>query len=421
MKEYISELILENLEKLGFEGPTAIYLKLLILLIGFLIISALLFSIGGFIVNRIIARITAATKTDWDDILLRRKVFRNLPHLLPAIAFIFLSDFIFADFPGFAPYIRKLIDAFIVLIIISVFYSFMNAVRDIMSRSEAFKDKPVNSYIQLIKIIAGIIAGVMIISVLLGTSPLAVFTTMGALTAIIILIFRDTILGFVASIQMASNDMVRIGDWVTLDDFGADGDVIDITLNTVKVRNFDKTISTVPTYAFISHSFKNWRGMSDSDGRRIKRSVLIKISSIKFLSPDEIEELKKINLLKDYLEQRSKEVEEYNKANEIDDSSPLNGRRLTNVGTFRAYLEAYLAHHPKINQNMTCMVRQLSPGSEGLPLELYTFSADKNWVNYEKIMADIFDHVFASSGTFGLEFFEKPSGADFQNMLSQKS
>lgn len=421
MEEYLSRKLGLYVEKLGFASEFGIYIKLGIMLLALVLLSVVLFYAGQFIVVQVIGRISKKTTTQLDDILVDRKVFKNLPHLLPAIALILFSDFIFIDFPKITPYVRKFTDVFIVLIIISVFFSFLNAVRDILRKSEVFKDKPINSYIQLIKILTAIIGGVIAISVLLGTSPLAVFTAMGALTAIIILIFKDTILGFVASIQLASNDMIRVGDWVTVDSFNADGDVIDISLNTIKIRNFDKTISTVPTYAFVTNSFKNWRGMAESDGRRIKRAVLIKISSVKFLSPELIERLMKIKILKPYLLKRLEEIEAYNKTHEIDNESPLNGRRLTNIGTFRAYLSAYLYKHAEINHDMTCMVRQLSPTPNGVPLELYAFCKDKTWVNYERTMSDIFDHVFAAGNQFEIEFFENPSGSDFQNMVSARA
>lgn len=418
MKQYISKELEAYINGLGVSPELTIYLKLVLMIVGLMILSTLLYFIGQFLVNRVINRVSASTKTNWDDIMVERKVFRNLPHLLPALALIIFTDLIFIDFPELTPYIRKITDAFIVILIISVFYSFMNAVRDILRDSVAFRDKPINSYVQLTKIIAGMIGGVMVLSILLGTSPLAVFTAMGALTAIIILIFKDTILGFVASIQLASNDMVRVGDWVTVESFGADGDVIDISLNTIKIRNFDKTISTVPTYAFVTHSFKNWRGMSESDGRRIKKSVFIKLGSIRFLEQSEIEDLKRIDILKPYLERKEKELTDFNASSNFDKTVPVNGRRLTNFGTFRAYIKAYLDNHSQINHDMTCMVRQLGPTPNGVPLELYTFSADKNWVNYEGIMADIFDHIFASGKYFHLEFFENPSGTDFNRVLS---
>jgi len=414
MLDLLSEKLLNYFESIGFETSVAIYMKLFVMLLALVVLSTLLFYGGQFFVNRVITSISKSTKTKWDDILLERKVFKNLPHLLPAIALIAFSDVIFGDFPLLKPYVRKLTDVFIVFLIISVVFSFMNAIRDILKESEAFKDKPINSYIQLVKIIAAIFGAVMAISFLIGTSPFAIFTAMGALTAIIILIFKDTILGFVASIQLASNDMIRVGDWVTLDAFNADGDVIDITLNTIKIRNFDKTISTVPTYAFVTNSFKNWRGMTESRGRRIKRAVFVKINSVKFLTDESLDYLKQIDILKDYLDSRIEEVNNYNSKLSNKSSLPLNGRHLTNLGTFRAYLKNYLDGHEQINHDMTCMVRQLSPTPNGIPIELYAFTKDKRWEAYERIMSDMFDHVLASAKYFELELFENPSGTDFQ-------
>ncbi|HAS36477.1 MAG TPA: mechanosensitive ion channel protein MscS [Flavobacteriales bacterium] len=416
MSELISTQLLDYIKSFGIAHEMAIYIKLGILLLALFLLGFVLNFIGKSVIVRIITRISVHTKSNWDDILVEKKVFERLANILPALAVALFSDLIFADFVNLIPILKSGIEIFIIVIIISVIYSFLNALKDILQSSVIFKDKPINSYIQLMKIVIGIVAAILILSLMIGQSPLTVLTAMGALTAVIILVFKDTILGFVASIQLAANDMIRVGDWVTVSSYGADGDVIDISLNTVKVKNFDNTISTVPTYAFISNSVQNWRGMSESGGRRIKRALNIKISSIKFADEKLLEYLSKVSLIQEFIQHRQNEIETYNKDTNAAVEVLINGRRMTNIGLFRNYIEYYLKAHPKINTDLTCMVRQLAPGPEGLPLEVYAFSSDKVWVNYERIMADIFDHLLATVQHFDLEIFEQPSGTDFRTL-----
>jgi len=416
MSELISTQLLDYIKSFGIAHEMAIYIKLGILLLALFLLGFVLNFIGKSVIVRIITRISVHTKSNWDDILVEKKVFERLANILPALAVALFSDLIFADFVNLIPILKSGIEIFIIVIIISVIYSFLNALKDILQSSVIFKDKPINSYIQLMKIVIGIVAAILILSLMIGQSPLTVLTAMGALTAVIILVFKDTILGFVASIQLAANDMIRVGDWVTVSSYGANGDVIDISLNTVKVKNFDNTISTVPTYAFISNSVQNWRGMSESGGRRIKRALNIKISSIKFADEKLLEYLSKVSLIQEFIQHRQNEIETYNKDTNAAVEVLINGRRMTNIGLFRNYIEYYLKAHPKINTDLTCMVRQLAPGPEGLPLEVYAFSSDKVWVNYERIMADIFDHLLATVQHFDLEIFEQPSGTDFRTL-----
>jgi len=416
MSELITTQLLDYIKSFGIAHEMAIYIKLGILLLALFLLGFVLNFIGKSVIVRIITRISVHTKSNWDDILVEKKVFERLANILPALAVALFSDLIFADFVNLIPILKSGIEIFIIVIIISVIYSFLNALKDILQSSVIFKDKPINSYIQLMKIVIGIVAAILILSLMIGQSPLTVLTAMGALTAVIILVFKDTILGFVASIQLAANDMIRVGDWVTVSSYGADGDVIDISLNTVKVKNFDNTISTVPTYAFISNSVQNWRGMSESGGRRIKRALNIKISSIKFADEKLLEYLSKVSLIQEFIQHRQNEIETYNKDTNAAVEVLINGRRMTNIGLFRNYIEYYLKAHPKINTDLTCMVRQLAPGPEGLPLEVYAFSSDKVWVNYERIMADIFDHLSATVQHFDLEIFEQPSGTDFRTL-----
>jgi miniconductance mechanosensitive channel len=284
-----------------------------------------------------------------------------------------------------------------------------NALRDYLKQKPVYSDKPIDSYIQVIMIVLWMIGIFVIISELFEIKTNTLFATFGAISAIILLIFRDTILGFVASVQVSLNDMVRIGDWITFDKFGADGDVIEINLATVKVRNFDNTTTTIPTYSMISDSFRNWRGMLNSDGRRIKRHILIKAKSIHFVDENELQELRKIHLIRDFIDTRQSEIDKFNSSHNIDKSIAINGRNLTNFGLFRKYITQYLENYPSLNKEMILLCRQLQPTAQGIPLEIYTFTKDKRFENYEYIMSDIFDHIIASIIFFDLEIFELPS------------
>ena len=324
-----------------------------------------------------------------------------------------LIPIIFYDFPDFEIVVEKGLQVFAIVLTLWIVRSLLFTVKDFLKTLPRLRDKPIESYIQVFMIFAWV-AGIMSAIAVITDIPFLKFLTgLGAASAVIILIFKDTILGFVASIQVSINDMVRIGDWVTFEKFGADGDVIEITLATVKVQNWDKTITTIPTYALISESFKNWRGMTSSDGRRIKRSLSIKMESVKYLNQADIEKLKGIQLIEKYLDKRQSDIDTHNKTNHIDKSLAINGRNLTNLGVFRKYVQEYIENHSAINKDMTIMVRQLAPSSQGIPIEIYAFSSDKRWVNYEYIMADIFDHVIAATPYFDLEIFELPSGSNF--------
>lgn len=349
------------------------------------------------------------TKTKFDDLLITNKTTKYLSYLIPLL-FIYKSvPIILNDFVYWESIFGKLVGIYIVLLVLWIVRTIFNAFRDYLKQNPVYSDKPIDSYIQVIMIILWLIGITVMISELFEIKPNTLFTTVGAVSAIIILIFRDTILGFVASVQVSLNDMVRIGDWITFEKFGADGDVIEINLATVKVRNFDNTTTTIPTYSMISDSFRNWRGMLNSDGRRIKRHLLIKARSIKFLSDEEIEYMKKIQLITPYIESRQAEIHKYNANNNIDKSLPVNGRNLTNFGLFRKYLTQYLQNYPGLNKEMILLCRQLQPTAQGIPLEIYAFTKDKRFENYEYIMSDIFDHIFASVVYFDLEIFELPS------------
>ena len=406
--------IYNELIDLNVAETTAEYLNMLGLLLALLIV---VFAVD-FLIRKILlqtfTKFAQVSKSNFDDLLVKNKVPRNIAHIIPLlIAIEFIPD-IFSDFKDFEIMVEKGLKVFAIILTLWIVRSLLHTVKDFFKTLPGLKDKPVDSYIQVFMIfawIAGILSAIAVIND--DVTFLNVLTGLGAASAVIILVFRDTILGFVASIQVSINDMVRIGDWVTFEKFGADGDVIEITLATVKVQNFDKTITTIPTYALISESFKNWRGMTSSNGRRIKRSINIKIDSIKYLTTEDVEKLKSIQLIESYLKERQKTIETYNIDNKIDKVLALNGRNLTNVGVFRKYVQEYIESHSAINKEMTIMVRQLAPSSEGLPIEIYAFSSDKRWGNYEYIMADIFDHVIAAIPYFDLEIFELPSGSNF--------
>lgn len=381
-----------------------------------IIVTVALALLADFIVKRIIissiTKITTKTKNDWDDIMVKRGVFNRLAHLAPAIIIYYSLQYIF-DAPDLVTTLGNITQTSMVIIVLMVIDALLNAILEIYRSLPISKGREIKGYIQVIKIIfysAGII---MIISIFSGKAPTVLLGGLGAMAAVLMLVFKDTILGFVASIQLSSNNMVNLGDWISMPKYNADGDVIDISLNTVKVQNWDKTIATIPTYALVSESFNNWKGMEQSGGRRIKRAINIDMSSVAFLDDEQIERLRKFYLLNDYISRKEKEIKEYNKSLNLDDSIVTNGRRMTNLGTFRVYLENYLRKHPKINQDMTFLIRHLQPTEKGIPMEIYVFSSDQAWANYEAIQADIFDHTLAIIPEFGLRVFQNPTGADF--------
>jgi miniconductance mechanosensitive channel len=357
--------------------------------------------------------IAQKTKTKFDDLLVSNKTAKYIAHLIPLL-FIYKSvPVILERYEYWEGVFGKLVGIYIVILVLWIIRTIFNALRDYLKLKPRYSDKPIDSFIQVIMIVLWIVGITIIISRLFEIGHTELLTTFGAISAVIILIFRDIILGFVASVQVSVNDMIRIGDWITMSKFGADGDVIEINLTTVKVRNFDNTTTTIPTYSLSSDSFQNWRGMLHSDGRRIKRHVLIKTSSIRFLTNEELIKLKDISLISDYIDTRMAEVDKFNADNGIDKSLAINGRNLTNVGLFRKYITQYLNKHPAINKDLLLLCRQMQPTSQGVPLEVYAFTSDKQWQNYEYIMSDIFDHIIASVPYFGLELYEMPSTNEF--------
>ena len=402
VKHFIYDLLIEK----GLSETSAKYLNMFALLLALLFIAFIVDYITKRLLWKFSSGIAKRTKTDFDDILITNKLPRNIAHIIPLIILIEFVPQVFSDFASAEIIIESTLKVIAIILTLRIIRCILNSIKDYLKTLDKFKDKPVDSYIQVFMIFAWLLGIFSIFAIVTGISFIKFATTLGAASAVILLIFKDTILGFVASIQVSVNDMVRIGDWITFEKYGADGDVIEINLATVKVQNWDKTITTIPTYALISDSFKNWRGMMDSGGRRIKRSVIVKVSTIKFLTKDDIEKLKKIQLVSKYLESKSKEINEYNTKNGADKSVLINGINLTNFGVFRKYLQTYVENHSAINEDMTLMVRQLEPTAQGIPMEIYAFSKDQRWVNYEFIIGDIFDHVLAAVTYFDLEIYE---------------
>jgi miniconductance mechanosensitive channel len=379
--------------------------------------SLIIWVLSRLILIKLVHVAAGKTKATWYDKFVSNRVFRGLALLVPLMFMEYFLSLSFFNYPVIFIYSSKVVDILIVLVGIIIINRFFNALRDIIKSKEVYKDKPIQSYTQVLKIIFSGILIIIILSILTNKSPVFFLTSLGAISAVVLLIFRDTLLGFVGSIQLSANNMIRVGDWVTMRKYGADGDVQEINVTTVKVRNFDKTITTIPTYAFISDSFINWRGMEESGGRRIKRSVNVQLDSIKFATPDMLENLMKIKLIKGFIEERQNEIIEYNKKNGFEENDIANGRNQTNIGLFRRYIEYYLRNNPEINSNMTLMVRQLDATNLGVPLEIYCFTKTKEWSAFENVAADIFDHIFAIIGIFELNMFESPTGGDFKQLV----
>jgi miniconductance mechanosensitive channel len=384
------------------------------------IITIALAALADYIVKKIIissiTRLAKRSKNDLDDVFVKQKVFNRLAHLAPALIVYYSLRFIF-EAPGVVKFLGNITQAYMVLVVVLVIDSVLNALHEIYRKLPISKGRNIKGYIQVIKIIFYFAGIIFIISIFSGEPPNKLLTGLGAMAAVLMLVFKDTILGFVASIQLSANQMVNVGDWISMPKYNADGDVIDISLNTVKVQNWDKTIATIPTYALVSESFNNWKGMEESGGRRIKRSINIDMNSVAFLNSTQIERLRKFHVLKDYITNKEKEITEFNKSLRLEEGTVTNGRKMTNLGTFRKYLEEYLRNHPKINKEMTFLVRHLQPSDKGLPVEIYVFSRDTAWVNYEAIQADIFDHILAILPEFDLSVFQNPTGSDFRKII----
>ncbi len=368
----------------------------------------------------LVARMARASPGRWDDAILGRGVLARLAHVVPAL--VVLGGI--ALVPGVPEWlddvVRNVARAYIALTLALMLGNLLDATNDIYEQTSPHAvRRPIKGYLQLVKIGIAIVAVVLIVAALVGQSPLVLLTGLGAMTAVLLLVFKDTLLSLVASVQLSSNDMLRMGDWIEMPSQNTDGDVIDISLHTVKVRNWDKTISTIPTWTLINESFRNWRGMQESGGRRIKRALLIDQTSVRFLGPEERQRLRRIALIDDYLDRKQVELAEYNARLEAAGKDPVNNRRATNLGTFRAYVTAYLRAHPGVAQDMTLIVRQLDPAPTGLPLQVYCFSADVRWSAYEDLAGDIFDHLLAVLPEFGLRLYQAPGGADVAEAIGR--
>lgn len=412
MKDLTGSILYDYLLKTGMSENPASYLNMGILLILIFVLVFILDLIVWKILRSISVKLARKSKTNFDNFLVTNQVPRNVAHILPLILLFDLVPMALVDFEYAGKIAEKVLQVLFVVLAITVIKKLLRSTNDYLKTKPRFRDKPMDSYVQVFMIFAWILGVLTIFAIVTEASVWKFFTALGAGSAIILLLFKDSILGLVASIQVSINDMVRIGDWITFEKYGADGDVVEITLATVKVQNFDKTITTIPTYALISDSFKNWRGMQDSGGRRIKRALIISQKSIHFLSDSDVDELQKIELIQPYLSTRNQQISEYNEHKNANKDLAINGRNLTNIGVFRKYITEYLEHHSAINKGMTLMVRQLAPTSQGIPLEIYAFSADKRWENYEYVMADIFDHVLAALPFFKLQVFELPTSLE---------
>ncbi len=372
------------------------------------------------IVKQILVRAVRAfakrSSITWDDALVRHNVFGRFVQVVPALIVFVGVPFVPGLPEGGVQLIRNVAMGYVVLMLTLALTALLSAANTIYAASPVAKQRPLKGFVQLVQIVVWILGGVLIVATVLDRSPLLLLSGFGAMTAILLLVFKDTILSLVASVQLTAQDMVRVGDWIEMPQSGADGDVIDVQLHTVKVQNWDKTITTIPTHRLITDSFKNWRGMSQSGARRIKRTVFIDVSSIRFQTQDEVNHFTRFALLQDYVKNKEQELADYNAGLVTEVDAEVNRRRLTNVGTFRAYAYNYLKNHPRIHKGMTLMVRQLSPGSEGLPLEIYCFTSTTEWAVYEDIQADIFDHLLAIVPEFGLRLYQKPAGSDLANL-----
>jgi miniconductance mechanosensitive channel len=371
------------------------------------------------IILRFVAEVVRRTRNRWDDILVERQVFGRLSHLAPAVVIYALIPVTLGESPLVAQAIQRLTIVYMIIAGTATVYALLDALAEISKSFESFGKVPVKSYSQLVKIFIFVVAAVFVVATLLDRSPWGIVSGIGALTAVLLLIFRDSILGLVATVQLSGNDMVRVGDWIEMPSYNADGDVIDMSLHTVKVQNWDKTITTIPTHALISDSFRNWRGMQESGGRRIKRSIYIDMNTVRFVDEEMLQKYRKFDYLGEYVDRKLSEIEEYNRNHVRDLSEVVNGRRLTNLGTFRAYVESYLKRHSMISDEMTFLVRQLQPSDRGIPIEIYVFSRDIRWANYEQIQADIFDHLLAVIPEFGLRVYQAPSGNDVTRLGEQ--
>ena len=412
--------ILNNwLNQLGLKEKFAESVSLTLITLGILVLAML----ATWIVRRtmipVIISIIQKNGLHWYVPLIDHKFFHKLSWFIPLSVIHICKDILLLSDATFSLLLSRVLLAAVVIVATLTISALLSSINDIYRKLFKKRSAAIRGYTDAVRIVSYILCAIFLVAIITGHSPWGLLSLLGGLTAIILLIFKDTLLGFVAHIQLSSTDMIRLGDWIEMPQYGADGDVIDISIHCVRVQNWDKTITSIPTYALISNSFKNWRGMSESGGRRIKRAINIDLATIRFMSDEEIQNISNISILEKYLRPKQKEIVAYNKRHEIEDSSPINGRRQTNIGIFRAYTQEYLRRNPQLHSNMTFLVRQLTPTETGLPLEIYVFSKDQNWANYEAIQADIFDHLLAALPYFELRVFQNPSSFDFRSAFSR--
>ncbi len=408
-------------EQLGISSSLSVTIAISVSIILLILVSWIAYVLTWKIMRRTILPIIQRSKTTFDDILVKHRFFKRLAFFVPAILLYYFLDDAIGDAYKVPAIILDFIDVWLVIISIMIIESVLSTIRDYYQRYEISKERPIDSFVQVIKIISYIVGGLVVISIFIDKDVSTLLLSLGTMSAVLMLIFRDPILGFIGGLQLTFNEMVRIGDWISVPKYDADGVVLEITLTVVKVQNWDKTISMVPTYALVSNSFQNWRGMEESGGRRIKRSINIDMDSVKFCTPEMLVSYRKIQILQPYLDKKEKEIENYNKKNKIDPSVFVNGRRQTNLGVFRAYLKAYLKLREDINKNMTFLVRHLQPTEKGLPIEVYVFTKTTEWADYENVQADIFDHILAAIPQFGLKVYQYPSNSGIVELLKKKS
>lgn len=419
MKLSLLKIFNKWFSSVGFEEEYATLLASSFSFVLVLILAIIVYQILNRVIIRNLKKLADKTKIKWDNVFFDFKVFKWLSHIFPAIIIYSGTATSLEAFPGAIIFFQRAASLYMIVAAILVIESVINSLHQIYNLMSVSRNRSIKGYVQVVKIFLYVLGTGIVLSILLQKDLTTFFAGLGAMAAVLMLVFKDSILGLVAGVQLSANDMVRLGDWVQMDSRKADGAVIDISLNTVKIQNWDKTISTIPTYALVSESFTNWRGMEESGGRRIKRCVHIDMSSIHFLSKQEIEKLKKIQIIKGYLEQKELEIEMYNAEHGIDGSLPVNGRHLTNLGTFRKYVEEFLKRHPKISKDMTFLVRHLQPDEKGIPIEIYVFCNDIRWAYYEEVQADIFDHILAIIPHFDLRIFQNPTGEDIGRLAQQ--
>ncbi len=406
-------IFVDFLVQSGLKPTTAAALSQPLLIVFILLICG----VGSFAAKRLVICLTAYlsknSKRSWKAILLERGVFRRFSHLVTPVVLTVVADW----FPGYQDWINRLATVYLTVVVLFILDAVLNALDDVYRTYEVSKSKPIKGFLQAVKIFAFVIGGIVMVAALSNQSPVILLGSIGAVTAVLSFVFKDAIMGFVAGIQLTANDMIRIGDIIDVPAFSVSGTVTELLLTTVRIENFDKTTANIPAYSLISDSFTNWSTMLSSGGRRIKRALNIHTGSIDFCSDQLLEELKKVEYLKEYITQRQQEIAQYNRAKGFDMSQPINGRRLTNIGVFRVYIQSYLKHHPGINQDMLMMVRQLPVEGRGLPLEIYAFCNDTSWTVYETVQADIFDHLLAVAPRFGLRVFQETTGYDMQQAM----